>query len=146
MKTEMEQLKENADREKARQTLSEIAEYMDSLLKRMREEHTLHMQSMKLEMATAFLLPLTALSPVPEYVTTLALLLFWFVIFRSWAIIYPKCNRASHEFDGCIRTLEILGMIDKGDKHRRKSKKYRESWVAAMWERAKMKSRQEAYA
>lgn len=143
----MQQLKENADREKARQTLSEIAEYMDSLLKQMREQHALHMRSMKLELASLFTVILTILAPhASDWLYVIAINLFWLVMFRNWAIIFPKCYRAADELDGCFRTLEILGMLDKGDKHRRQSKRYRKSWIAEMWERSKMKSREEAYA
>lgn len=145
MKTEMEQLKENTEKEKARETLSSIAAYMDTLLRGMREGHLLHMRSMYMELTTMALLVLTVLIG-PDWTTAAANFLFLFVMFRNWAFIWPKVNQHSQEFDGCIRTLEILGMIDRGDKHQRKSKKYRESWIAKMWEMAKQKKRTEAYA
>jgi len=136
MKTEMQQLKENADREKAKETLSEIGKYMDDLLTQMREGHALHRRSSKLEMAALGTIILT-LFFAEELIHDLAFLLFLLTAFRNWAYIYPKVVRASYEFDGCIRTLEILGMLDRGDKHRRKSKRYRQSWIAAAWARAK---------
>lgn len=147
MKTEMQQLKENADRQKALETMQAISAYMDELLTGMREGHRLHMRSAKLELAALGTMIVTLFTPEQySFLYLIALNLFWFTMIRNWAVIWPKVTRCSHEFDGCIKTLEILGMIDRGDKHRRKSKKYRESYIAKMWEAMKQKQRQEAYA
>jgi hypothetical protein len=145
MKTEMEQLKENADRQKAKETLSELSAYMDRLLTEMREQHALHMRSMKLEFATLGTSLLTIFAG-GEILNALAFNLFIFTMFRNWAYIFPKVTKASHELDGCLETLRILGMLDKTDKRKRKTKRYRHSWIEVVWERSKQKKRQEAYA
>jgi hypothetical protein len=147
MKTEMQQLKENTEREKARETLTELAEYMDKLIKLMREGHELHIRSASYEFASMFFSILTIFTG-PEWVHAVAFNLFLFVMFRNWVLIYPKVHRASQEYDGCITTLEILGMIDKnkGNRRRRKSKRYRRSYFEAYWNWLKNKKRQEAFA
>ncbi len=147
MKTEMQQLKENADRQKALETMQAISAYMDELLAGMREGHRLHMRSAKLELAALGTMIATIFAPEQyHFLYLIALNLFWFTMIRNWAVIWPEVMRCSYKFDGCIDTLEILGVIDKGDKRRRKSKKYRESYIAKMWEAMKQKQRQEAYA
>lgn len=143
MKTEMQQLKENADREKAKQTLTEIAAYMDGLVREMRNGHELHIRSASLEFGALWCFVLTLFTG-PEILNSLSTMLFFFTMFRNWIFIYPAVHKASHEFDGCIKTLEILGMLDKGNKHRRKSKRYRRSYLEAYWEWLKNKKREEA--
>ncbi len=147
MKTEMQQLKENADRQKALETAESLSAYMNTLLEGMRDGHRLHMRSAKLELAALGTMIVTLFAPEGyQWLHLIALHLFWFTMIRNWAVIWPEVMRCSYKFDGCIDTLEILGMIDKGDKRRRKSKKYRESYIAKMWEAMKQKQRQEAYA
>lgn len=147
MTTEMEELKQNAEKQYARERFNEVIEYTQRLLEEMKEGSAIHSRSMKLELACMGTMLVTILSG-PELSHALAFNLFLFVMFRNWAFMYPQLYRASKEFDGCITTLELLGMIDKnsGDKRRRRSKKYRQSWMEKAWEMAKRKKRAEAFA
>lgn len=147
MKTEMQQLKENADHEKDKQTLSEIAAYMYTLIKEMREGYALHIRSASYEFAALFFFILTLFTG-QEILNTFCWVLFLFVMFRNWVYIWPRVHKASNEFDGCINTLEILGMIDRdlGDKRKRRMQRYRQSYIEKVWEALKQKKRQEAFA
>lgn len=147
MKTEHEQLKEQAEQQYARERIAEVIAHATNLMEEMKKESKYHHRSMKLELACMGTMLVTVFANA-TIAHEFAFLLFIFVMFRNWAYVYPRVVRASFELDGVITTMQILGLIgkDDADGRRKRIKKIRTSWIERLWEATKKKKRAEAFA
>ena len=150
MKTEMQQLEENTKRELATQKLTELTQYMDTLMLGLREAVYAAQRSTRLEIAALAVWVLTLFIGT-DLISEVAWLLWLFTLLRSWIFIMPKLTKYDSELDGVFRTLDILGMIEH-DKHNKRQQRRKKRFanpyagLVAKWERIKSKMRTEAYA
>lgn len=150
--TETEQLKRQADEARARERMSELEQYIQLLFTGLEEAHDAKRRHANLVMATTvtWWISVAALGilggPIMNVVESLAFCLFILVSMREWIFILPHYFGILDELRGCITTLEILGIIEKGQGHRKRMKKYQESAIAKVWEALKAKRMREVFA
>lgn len=149
--TEGEELKKAADMQRAMQRFEELNAYIDKLGEDMKRAFELHNRAGLICMAALATHMIAILASVftPSTWTftneALSNLTLWIALGYLWIYAIPFFMGCRDEFRGCIKTLEILGIIDKTDGRKKKLDEYKESWIAKLWESMKQKARSSAY-
>jgi len=147
MKTEMEQLKENAEKQRQTQVRDELIAYLDARMEIQR--NTLkRIEKNMLWNGVALVALVVTVFTGPGWANTLAIVAVWYFIYRQFAVLDPIMTKADSECTGLMDCLVILGMADYTPPDRRNGRKKRvkrESKIAESWEALKRKLRKEAY-
>lgn len=144
--TETEQLKRNAQEQYVKERHEELQAYLRSLFDELNARSAIRDRWFKLEIA-AFITSLITLFTAPELVHSLAFLL-WMICLLVGVHYDRKLVRINGIITGVFKTLEIMGLLTveiEDEPPKKKSRKKKESKVAAMWEAMKSKLRKEAY-
>lgn len=150
--SETEELQKKAKEQYVRERMSELEKYIDRLFSELEAAHRTRAKHGLMMMTVMSVWLISMLAMVTFGGTWLAIteqaanILFWMVMLVEWIIVLPRYFGLIDELKGCITTMEILGMIDKRDDGNKRIKKYRESWMAKMWEALKSKKMQKAFA
>lgn len=150
MTTESEQFEKAAHAQLVQQKTDKLLAYMDKLIAEMDQAYALHRRDglicffMFLTYFTVILAKVVMPGVWMDVTKSVAEAVFWFTLGWSWIYVTPRFIGCLDEFRGCVKTLRILGYIDEredGDT----IKKYKESWMAKLWEVMKQKARSDAY-
>lgn len=149
----MEKLEEQAHQQLVQQKIDSLNKYLDHLFKEMSEAGVFYLRNQALSSAAllAWLIAVIALgfnhdSGWAKINESVANLLWWITVLRVWLFCIPWQMGSLSEIKGCLKTLELLGMIDPLDSGRHKKLKMaEESKIAKVWEWLKQKARSEAY-
>lgn len=152
MATENDQLKEEAQRQYVTQRLDELRLYIERLFADADKAYALYRRGDLLMSATFVTYLLSSIASVwfspgiwGEANRAVANLLFWIIAGRHWLFTIPFFLGSKDEINGCMKTLEILGMLDKSGDGSKRLKKYKESLTAKLWDALKRKTRERAY-
>lgn len=154
--TEIEQLKKNAEQQFVKERMAELAEYLETLANKAGDTLEWSMRGSLLEgvaivayFVTLFLGMYLGLAPETiESIADWSFLVFFVTALRSLHL-HAQWMRADGELDGCLRTLEVLKMLDDktfGNRRRKVSTKSRFPRFKEFWERITSKNKQEQYA
>lgn len=150
--TESEQLQKSAREAYLRERLEDLGQYLDTLFTELESAHkarTKHGTMMAVVAMTWWISIMAVLhfgGPWLSVIENFANALFWLVLMREWLFILPHYFGIMDEIRGCLKTLEVLGIMDINRRDGRRLKKYRESWMAKMWEVLKAKKMREVFA
>ena len=150
--SEMKELEKSAKEAYMKQRVDELGEYINGLFDqlelalRRRAKHGLYFMGSWGTWILAIMCDAAFGGPVLGILHDAAFILYIAVFVAEWIFILPHYFGIISELDGCFKTLEILGMMDKRDDGRRRIKKYKESWMYKFWESLKSKKMQQAFA
>jgi hypothetical protein len=148
MKTELEQLKENAERQRQKEVRDELIKYLDTRIEIQRNTFK-RLEKNMLWMGLAMVAMVVTIFTGPGWLNTILIVTMWYFIYRQFAVLDPIMNKADSESTGLMDCLVILGMAeykppsDRGKKKRKRLLK--RQTIAERWELLKKKLRREAY-
>lgn len=150
--SEMQDLEKNAKEAYVKQRMDELGAYIEDLFAdlelahRRRFKHQLYfMASWGTWVASMFANAFLG-TPILAALQEMGFLLFLTVLCIEWTVIMPHYFGTIDKIDSCLKTLEILGMLDKRDGGSRRVKKYKESWMYQFWQALKSQKMKEAFA
>ena len=149
MKTELEQLKENAEQQFFKERMQELEDLIEHYGTQIAFYNKRSFNSVLLMWAIV-MCDITVYLLNPESVlSNLATLIFWTFFIYTLVTVEAPLQRYLGKMAGAIETLKALGMLPDQEDGRPKKKKRRKnlfSWVAKAWQDKKEKLQKEAYA
>jgi hypothetical protein len=139
--SEMQNLKEEADKQKAVQKIESLHKYVDMLTMRLGEQSKAVHESMRLGLSSMVLLLVVGIASFfisdPWMLAAMfgSIALNGVLLSRTQGEIH-RAQRTMSEIDGVFNTLEILGYLEGGWRNRAK-KKAPESKLEKAWAKAK---------
>lgn len=139
--TEMEQLKNEADKQKSIQRFDAINEYINSLTERMNAEFAESKKALQIELVS--LLVMLIVVAVGFFVKSpWMLFLFFASLMANWQTVlhvkskFAKLEKTFGEFDGAFTILELLGFLNDSWRDHQK-KVVKQSVMEQTWKAAK---------
>jgi hypothetical protein len=139
--SEMQNLKESADKQKAIQQHEAVHAYIDSMLKRVDGELNRGKKVVSqsgwacVVLLVATVIGFIASSPLVAFAQFVAIIGNIVCMFRAQKAL-GVVEATMREIDGCFNTLELLGLLDGGWKNRARRRK-KESVLERVWAKAK---------
>lgn len=149
----MQKLKESADKQSLEQKGADLGVYLDSLYGEMEHYEYWHTRAKNLELITLILyfglvitLAFIDISPFAGYTIQQIMWMMWCLTMMRSSLFLTRKIGALREFNGAIKTLEILGLIPPRTPPRRKIRN--KSWspfarYQEFWERITQASKEQ---
>lgn len=132
MKTEIEKLKENANRQRAIEAMEEVGKHLEYLFLKIQKLTKSDFRYFLLEIGVWLTWLVTVLFGTP---------LLWSIVFILWIFIFTRrkyliempLQKARGELEGFFKALEILGMLEESlDDKRERRRKKRKSFLKSL--------------
>lgn len=149
---EMQELEKKAKEAYVKERFDELGQYMERLFSELDVAHAVRYKHATMMLAVAGVWWIAIMAhgvfggPVLTITMNVAMCLYFAVWMTEWVFVLPHYFGIIYELEGCLKTLEILGMLDKRRDGDRRIKKYKESWMFKMWEALKSQKMRSAFA
>ena len=124
----------------------ELNNYIDLLFEEIQEAMSVRQRNMKFELASlaTYLIAVFLGNPI---ISSLAFLLFWGIFLYGVMFLSREVDKKMGELDGCFKTLEILGFLEKEHWTKRKKKTLKDLFepMVKVWRSLKEKMQREPY-
>lgn len=126
--------------------MMELNNYIDSLFVQLDVAFAAKMRHSKFEMLAMLTLFLSVFSG-QGWIMSLAWLVFWVAHSHGYLVLGKRLDYLFGEIDGCFKTLEILGILEKGSWTGRKNKKTKSIFASIVkgWQDFKEKVQKEMW-
>lgn len=138
---------ENEPQKEIPPQVKELNAYIDSLFDQMDVAFEKQKKAMIYQLA-ALALQIACLFLAPAPIAAIANVLFWSTFLYGTFFIQPRIGEVASEIDGCFKTLEILGFIEKnpfGGRRKRRTLADLFAPLVRSWQTLKEKAQRETY-